>query len=382
MKSDIRNIINFESITKLRSSIEIGSNLPPKNRIVKLIPIQLLEQGVKVLIDGKLFIAFIDGKIPIKEELIAIVTNSNPYALSLNLNSQLSNDNTNLIDQVIKKFELRNNTLNRRIVLKVIEEGHIVIKSKILLLTELLAYIKANGLGFSLLINLVWNNNNKSKQYIDELYSNLFDESFETVSENLLDYMNSLLFASLPQYLNQQISESLIFDEEKSSVKALLDKSQSLYEIIKLLNEVSKTKNFTNSSVISNFIYYATKYILQKSVLKDYDYYPDFVIIKRNAELTIVHFTIKKIYNVNNQVSYKVVFTHDSLPFDLQGIIRNNFLIGDINAPEILNDKSEITSLQDRLKNWGIYSDLKINDKSKNKYKISKLNKELNELIS
>jgi hypothetical protein len=294
----------------------------------------------------------------------------------------LTDDNTNLIDQVIKKFELRNNTLNRRIILKVIEEGHIVIKSKILLLTELLAYIKANGLGFSLLINLVWNNNNKSKQFIDELYSNLFDESFETVSENLLDYMNSLLFASLPQYLNQQISESLIYDEEKSSVKALLDKSQSLYEIIKLLNEVSKSKSFTNSSVISNFIYYATKYILQKSVLKDYDYYPDFVIIKRNAELTIVHFTIKKIYNVNNQVSYKVVFTHDSLPFDLQGIIRNNFLIGDINAPEIMNDKSEIISLQDRLKNWGIYSDLKINDKSKNKYKISKLNKELNELIS
>ncbi len=87
MKDDIINIINLENITRVRSSLNIENYLPGKKSIVKLIPIQYLEQGVKVLIDGKLFIAFIDSKIPIKEEIIAQVKSVSPFSLSLNLST-------------------------------------------------------------------------------------------------------------------------------------------------------------------------------------------------------------------------------------------------------------------------------------------------------
>ena len=51
MKDDITNIINLDNITRVRSSISVANELPAKNTIVKLIPIQYLKQGIKVLID-------------------------------------------------------------------------------------------------------------------------------------------------------------------------------------------------------------------------------------------------------------------------------------------------------------------------------------------
>ena len=295
MKSEIRNIINLESITKLRSSLNIAPNMPLKNTIVNLIPIEYLEKGVKVLIDGKLFIAFIEGKVPLKEEIIAIVQSSNPFTLSLTLISELSKDNTALLDQIIKKMELRNSSFNRKLILKVIEEGNILIKSKLIQLTELLSYIKVNGLELSLLINLVWNNNDKNKQFIDELYSDLFNETFKEVSENLFKSINGLLFSNLPQYITHQISEKLIYNTKDENTKSLIDKSKGLYDIIKLLNDYQNSSSSAYQAIFSEYILYSTKYILQKSVLKDYDYYPDFVLVNKNTQLEIVHYSVKKI---------------------------------------------------------------------------------------
>ncbi len=383
MKSEIRNIINLENITKLRSSISIAPNMPLKNSVVKLIPIEFLEKGVKALIDGKLYIAFIEGKIPIKEEIIAIVQSSNPFTLSLTLNSELSKDNTVLLDEVIKKFELKNSSFNRKLILKVIEEGNILIKSKFVQLTELLRYIKVNGLELSLVINLVWNNNDKNKQFIDELYSDLFNETFKEVSENLFKAINELLFSNLPQYITHQIGEKLIYNRKDENTKSLVDKSKGLYEIIKLLNEYQNSNANADTAIILEYILYSTKYILQKSVLKDYDYYPDFVIVKKDNELEIIHYSVKKLFNTNNKVSYKVIFSSDSLPFELKGIIRNNFFAGDIDLPENLVEKEEIISIEDRLRgNWEINADVKVNSKVKNNSKASKLNVELNKLIS
>lgn len=383
MKNEIRNIINLEDITKLRSSLSISSKMPSKNSIVKIIPIEFLEKGVKALIDGKLYITFIEGKIPIKEEIISIVQSVNPFTLSLNLNSELSKDNTVLLDQIIKKFELKNSEFNRKLILKVIEEGNILIKSKYLQLTELLRYIKVNGLELSLLINLIWNNNDNNKQFIDELYSDLFNETFKEVSEGLYKAINELLFSNLPQFIILQISEKLIYNKKDENIKSLVDKSKELYEIIKLLNDYQNSNINLDTSVISDYIFYSTKYILQKSVLKEYDYYPDFVLVKKDSELEIIHYSVKKLFNTNDNVSYKVIFSSDSLPFELKGIIRNNFFAGELDAPENLVEKEEIISIEDRLRgNWEINSDLKVNSKVKNIFKASKLNTEINKLIS
>ena len=69
MKDEITNIINLESITRVRSSLSVNANLPTKNSIVKLIPLEYLEQGVKVLIDGKFLLLLLMGKFQLRKRL-------------------------------------------------------------------------------------------------------------------------------------------------------------------------------------------------------------------------------------------------------------------------------------------------------------------------
>jgi hypothetical protein len=383
MKNDITNIINLENITRVRSSMSVNTNLPSKNSLVKLIPLEYLEQGVKVLIDGKLFIAFIDGKIPIKEEIIALVTNSNPVSLSLNISSPLKNEENILVDQILEKFGLKNTTQFRSIILRVIEEGNILIKSKIILLEELIRSIKVDGLEFSLLLNLVWSNQDKSRHYIEDLYDKLFDESFEEVCDGLFNAVNELLFSNIPQYLSQQIRNTLIYNEEEINTTSLINKTDPVFNLIKQLNNHKNDVANNKSNEIATFINYGTKYILQKSVFKEYDYYPDFVIVNREAELTIIHYSIKKMYESNNLNSYKIHFKHEALPFQLTGFLRDKFLVGDMSIAEVQVDNEEINSLEESLFNrWGFRSDIRKNVDRENEFYTSKINVKVNKLVS
>ncbi len=141
-----------------------------------------------------------------------------------------------LIDQIIKKFSLKNKNSVRTTIFKVIQEGHILIKSKIVQLLQLTKYIKSDGIEFSLLVDLVWNNNSETKKYIEELYESLFDESFEEVCEKFYSAVNELMFSQLPQYVIQKINATLVHNEDSQSSIAILDKSEAVLEIIKLFN--------------------------------------------------------------------------------------------------------------------------------------------------
>lgn len=380
MKDDIINIINLENITRVRSSLNIENYLPGKKSIVKLIPIQYLEQGVKVLIDGKLFIAFIDTKIPIKEEIIAQVKSVSPFSLSLNFSTAVTNSDDFLIDQIIKKFSLKNKNSVRTTIFNVIQEGHILIKSKIVQLLQLTKYIKSDGIEFSLLVDLVWNNNSETKKYIEELYESLFDESFEEVCEKFYSAVNELMFSQLPQYVIQKINATLVHNEASQSSLAILDKSEAVLEIIKLFNSDKGASSVEKNT--SQFIKYGTKYILQKSVLKEYDYYPDFIILKSEGRELLIHYSIKKVISFNNSARYKIIFKNDALPFELTGIIRDNFLHGNIEVKEEVALSETISSLEENLFNhWGFRSSIKLNSNSKD-YHLTKINNEVNRLVS
>ena len=124
MKDEIINIINFEKMTSLRSSMGAQSYIPSKNSLVKLIPLEYLKHGVKVLIEGKLFIAVLDGHIPIKEEIIAYVANDKPFTLSLNLLPQLKKNEVQTVESILKKLNIFRNSHLKKIIPQIIKEGH------------------------------------------------------------------------------------------------------------------------------------------------------------------------------------------------------------------------------------------------------------------
>jgi hypothetical protein len=382
MKDDIRNIINLEKIGTIGSSLSLNTQLPSKDSIVKLIPLEYLEHGLKVLIDGKLYIAFIEGKIPLKEEIIAVVTNTNPFSLSLSLIKFLKDDEDHLINQVLKKFQLPKRKSLKNIIPQVVIEDKNLIKSKILELEELMNNLKVEGLEFSLLVDLIWSSSNVSKAMISDLYENLFNEPFEEVCSNLFESIKLLQFSELPQFIVQKINNELIYDPDTNNSGSLLNKIEPISELIKHFSNDTQYRGSIEKD-INGFIQYGTKYILQKSVLKDYDFLPDFIAVKRESEIILVLYSIKKVVSVKNQTVYKIYFKNDNLPFQLKGIIRNNFLEGQLDISDQLKEEESKNTLEKNLfSHWGFRSEIKTDKRKTDEYYVSKINTAVNKLIS
>ncbi len=379
MKNDILNIINFEELTKVRSSINGTLNLPPKNTFVSLVPIEFLEKGVKVLIDGRLFIAFIEEKIPLKEEVIALVTSTQPFTLSLNFNTVLKKNKGKILTQLLSKLKYQNNSEVLNLLEKVVQEEKPLIKSNFALLNNLTRKINVSGLELSLLINLVWDNNRNNFLSIHNLFEDLFDETFDTVCAKLFTTVKELLFTDISPIILHQFNTDLIFSEEINNTQAIANKSQILLKIIKSISETYET---SRSTLLEDFIKLSSIYILQKSILKEYDYYPDFVIVRYNNKLDIVKYNIKKTYSINDVPVYKLQFRHEELPFELTGIIRNGFLLGNIEMEEDDNTQfsAEIKSFNKSIKDKiNIGSSLNINSSKTN---VDGYRSGLNKLIS
>ncbi len=379
MKNDILNIINFEELTKVRSSINGTLNLPPKNTFVSLVPIEFLEKGVKVLIDGRLFIAFIEEKIPLKEEVIALVTSTQPFTLSLNFNTALKKNKGKILTQLLSKLKYQNNSEVLNLLEKVVQEEKPLIKSNFALLNNLTRKINVSGLELSLLINLVWDNNRNNFLSIHNLFEDLFDETFDTVCAKLFTTVKELLFTDISPIIIHQFNTDLIFSEEINNTQAIANKSQILLKIIKSISETYET---SRSTLLEDFIKLSSIYILQKSILKEYDYYPDFVIVRYNNKLDIVKYNIKKTYSINDVPVYKLQFRHEELPFELTGIIRNGFLLGNIEMEEDDNTQfsAEIKSFNKSIKDKiNIGSSLNINSSKTN---VDGYRSGLNKLIS
>lgn len=380
MKEDIRNIINFENLTKVRNSINVGNSLPAVNSIVNLVPIEYMDKGVKVLIDGKLFIAFIEERIQPKEEILAIVKSTNPFSLSLNLKSSLLRFENPFAKLVLKKLNLPSTTLYKNIVNQVIEEGKILIRSKLVSLENLLQKIKPTGMEYTLLIDLIWHNDENDQEYIEDLYYNLFDEKFKDVCEKLAVAINELLFSEIPQHIVHEINNSLIYSEREKCEKAILNKVNTIIEIIKMLNEIGD-KSILNRKSIDAFIYYGTKYVMQKSVLKDYDYYPDFVIVNTGKSNSIIHYGIKKYYGTNNEVYYKLSFLSNQFPVKLSGFIKERLMIGEVEMENYNSFDEYIKPFEEML--WdkhGFRSDIK--SKNNNIVVMPNLDIKINKLVS
>ncbi|MBK8945038.1 MAG: hypothetical protein IPM32_07150 [Ignavibacteriae bacterium] len=360
MKNTIKNMIDFELLTRVRNSVNADLFLPEKNNLVSIIPLEFFSHSLKVLIDGKIFIAEIDEKIPLKAELIAFVVEKNPITLSLNLTHLLTKNKNILFEQISEIFKITNTERFKELISKIILEEKPLIKSKYLQLEKITQRIKVKDLELTLLINLVWKYSEKEIPQILDLYENLFAISFSTVCKYLFNSIKNLLLNQEDIYLLNEVNSKLIYDTKRENTSALQNKSEILLNLIKYFND----SNYISTD-IDEFIKFSSIYILQKSVFKDYDFYPDFVVIKRGSGLSFIKYNIKKLYLSNGLPSYKLEFEHGEIPAKVKGFLRNNFLVGSIDIEKYDSNilQKEINDLKNGInEKWQIKTELNINE--------------------
>lgn len=346
MKNKNNNTATFCELVKGRKKSNLET-LPEINSIVTFMPLETYGSGVKVLIEGKLFIAIMNSKVPLGEDIIALVTNTEPFTISLNLIEYYSKNRNVLLNKVLQKFDLIGNDISAKVLSTVIEVGKPLIKSKIRLLAKLLKYsrTKIEGLELALLIDMLWVNNENYTEYINELFENLFNYSFENICEKLFKKTEELLFADIPQSIVKLVKSNLIYKEEVQNINAIGNKSLHLYEIIIKLNDFLDKSQCRDCQIVKEFIKLSTKYIFQKSILKQYDYYPDSIIVQRENELILVKYDIRKYFSEKGEPSYSVNFKNNSVPYKLKGILRNNSFLAKTNvAKKYQNDLNKLSS--------------------------------------
>ncbi len=341
MTENITNIINYEKLTGIGNSAKTHFWLEPGS-IVSIELIEQLEKGVKVLINGKLFIAIIDEPIPLKEEILALVTNVKKLSLSLNFENQLYKNKKKLLEEIFIKLKIAPDNILFEILENIIKEKKPLIKTKIIQLFELIGQLnlESNSIQILLLIHLVWNNL-ANNNYAKDLITNLFQEPFEYVCEQVAETTKQILFTGIPQYIAKEITDKLIYNEDYNNTIALGNKTESIIKIIKTLSNYSETRNeIKNKKEINSFIEYGSKYVLQKIVLQQYDYYPDLILVKHNNDIAEINVEIKKHSTPNGTPTYKIKLQYKKEPLELKGLLKDYLLIGNISAN--INNSKEI----------------------------------------
>ncbi len=265
-----------------------------------------------------------------------------------------------------------NNISTSTILEKIIEERKPVIKSKVNLLLDFILdnKMELSDSQLSLLVNILWSERGSSTKLAEELFENLFNEPFELVIKHLFEATKEIVYAKIPSFIMQQINET-IYDESIDNTVALNGKKEIIIEVIKSLNKnLTVNKNVEDRNIIEEYIEYGTKYILQKSALQNFDYYPDFVIAKNENDLLLIMLEIKKYYSNNGEAFYNIIFKHNAIPVELKGIVRNQFLSSNI-IVNIENKEAvaeQVINFQKELKNtWEINSHITLNETKNSK---------------
>jgi len=380
MTDSLLNIINITDLPRTRKS-NTSAKTPLKNTLVTVTILEKLSQGVKVLIDGKLFIAIINENVAIQEELIAWVADSEKFELTLNLSTQFKKNSSDILLEIILKLGLSNNINTNTMLTKIIEERKPVIKSKVNLLIEFISQnqMKFSDSQLSLLINILWGEKENSIKLAEELFGNITKEPFEDICKQLFEVTSEIIFVKIPSFILQQINRT-IFDSQTDNIEALYNKKEIIIKsVISLNNYITNESMMENRNILEKYIEYGTKYILQKTILQKYDYYPEFVIAKNENELILIILEIKKYFLNSGEAFYNIVFKQNAIPLELKGIVRNKFLSGNILMDDEKLDVELLRDFQQELKQkWDMNSHISLNETDNSKVTNSRFESGIN----
>ena len=281
---------------KLTGSINVKTakeNMPlQKGMLVNVETLEKAGKQYKILINGKLYQSNLPVQMKKGDEFAAKVSSVNPLILAItefDPGDQAQLKALNLL-LGLDKSGFKNSLLE-----KVIAAKRVLSKKKMRKLTEIVEHYgnEIDELQLSLLIHLVWSENDADPQFFDDDFKKVFDISFKELCSKIFEQVKTLIDLKIPGPILQKINNIMIYDLDKpEAVDMIKDKSKGFIELVSFVDAIAGSADlpYIEINELRKFRKLLLKYILQKSVYASAGLYPDFTIVNYHRPYSLVYF--------------------------------------------------------------------------------------------
>ena len=272
-----------------------------KGTIFNVEVLERIGKEYKILIGGKLF----QSKLPVQmqkgDEFAAKISSVNPLVLAL---TEFDLSEPAKLKMLISLLGLEKAGLKRLIIEKVLESKKVLYKKKMRKLAEITEHYnnEIDELALSLLIHLIWREEESAQHFFDDDFKKVFDVSFRELCKQIFEQVKLLIDLRIPKPILQKINRNMIYDPDKpDELDTLKDKSKSFVEMISFINAVTGSVDlpFIEINELKKFRKLLLKYIIQKSVYASMGLFPDFTIVNYHNPYKLVYF----IFLANDEVT-------------------------------------------------------------------------------
>ena len=322
-----RNIIPTTKLSLIRdnsSGLTTISYAP-----VKIEVIEKYSKGEKVLIDGRLYITELPIDLEIGDVVAGKVIKNNPLTVSLDIKKE---NRVRQIDRLLKILNIKKNPISSEVLnLLLVMQKPLVKKYT----EELISFMQTSGFHYSfdelkVLVYLIWNGNKTSLDKTLKRYTEIFNESFESVSEKVFKILTGLRIESINKELIDKIWNVFVLENTGQLSSFLNNKTEKELEILTLLKRWDNNLIDLYRSEFKLLKSYLGKFILQKSYYALTDTYKEFVILK--SDKGYKQYFIKYEQENGTEVSNLLITTSEGEE-KIIGYLTKNIIYGEIHSP-------------------------------------------------
>lgn len=339
MINNVQNIANVNAV-QLTANGKVGvKSLPAINSFVNIEVLEKMNNGFKILVDGKLF----QSKLPVNlskgDEVFAKVVSHRPFTLGLDNFVPGGKMNAAHLALVLAKLGIKETALSKSVIKNIAANGKPLVKSKLQRLIEYMEVsdITLDEMQMTLLINIIWNDNKDNYKGSLDSFAKIFDVTFEELSRQIFLTILKINDLDYPNELYRRLNDYVIYqlDEAHNNVIALKDKSNSFLNIAEFTKTLEPALDMVQRKELEHLKKYMLKYVLQKALYGRFDYNPEFAIIKGKKSLELFNYDLNMLssgdittYNINAN-SFESVYGELSFSFMINESSCRGKIIGD-----------------------------------------------------
>ena len=281
---------------KMTGTAQIGTTKEAaplqKGMLVNVEALERIGKQYKILINGKLYQSNLPVQMKKGEEFTARVASVNPMVLTL---TEFEANDAAQLKALSILLGLEKSGSKNSLLEKVIASKKVLSKKKMRQLIDIVEHYKneIDELQLSLLIHLIWSENETDPQLFDDDFKKVFDVSFKELCNQIFEQVKTLIELKIPAPILQKINHTMIYDLDKpEKINTLKDKSKGFIELISFVNAVAGSADlpFIEINELKKIRKLLLKYILQKAVYASAGLYPDFTIVNYNHPYSLVYF--------------------------------------------------------------------------------------------